>query len=104
MRKKQTRNEFRKYKKNGHPAYIYEKVGDKFRFLGITHSDVGEGVTKKRLEVNPNPEDKKPVYMKKTSEIDKVNRFGNVKKGWKLSEKDFEKVKKIRSAPGKSQK
>lgn len=37
--------------------------------------------------------------MKKTPEIDKTNRFGSVKKGWKLSEKDKEKVKKIRSAP-----
>ena len=26
--------------------------------------------------------------MKKTPEIDKTNRFGSVKKGWKLSEKD----------------
>ena len=39
------------------------------------------------------------TYMKKTPEIDKTKRFGSVKKGWKLSEKDKEKVKKIRSAP-----
>ena len=98
-RRAQPRNEFRKYKKSGHPAYIYEKIGDEFIFLGITHNSVGEGTTKIRLEASPNPEDKKTTYMKKTPEIDKTNRFGSVKKGWKLSEKDKEKVKKIRSAP-----
>lgn len=57
---------------------------------------------------------KKKVFTKKRTRGGKIpqgrtlstkdNYFGSVKKGWKLSEKDKEKVKKIRSAPGKSQK
>lgn len=105
MTKKQPRNEFRKHKKSGHPAYIYEKVGNEFRFLGITHSKIGARI---KLEKNPDPDDDKPAYIKINAEQDKENRFGERKIGWKFSPADKKKVAKIvkgnkkRSAPSES--
>ncbi len=110
MARKQPRDEFRKYKKSGHPAYIFEKVGDEFRFLGITHSKIDKGTTNIELEKNPDPEDNGTAYIKIKSEQDKQNRFGEAKKKWKLHSNDKKKVAKIiksnkkRSAPSKSRK
>ena len=48
--KESKRNEFRKSKDNGHPAYIYAKVGNSYEFIGITHSDLTNGVKNIKLE------------------------------------------------------
>lgn len=108
--RKQPRNEFRKHKKSGHPVYIYEKVRGKFRFLGITHSDVGEGKTKIKLERNPDPNNNHTAYIKLNAEEDKENRFGERKNKWQFGIEDKKKVTQIiknnkkRSAPSKSHK
>ena len=110
MARKQPRNEFRKYKKSGHPSYIFEKVGNEFRFLGITHSNIDKETSKIKLERNPDPEDDGDAYIKTEVEEAKQNRFGKVKRGWELSPNDKKKVAKIiksnkkRSAPSKSRK
>lgn len=47
------RDEFRKNRSKGaggHPVYIYAKVGNRYRFLGITHSPVTQGVKNIPLE------------------------------------------------------
>lgn len=104
----QRRNEFRKHKPSGHPAYIYEKVGDEFRFIGITHSKISRGVKNIELDVNPDPDDTEKAYLKRKPEIDKTNKFRERKNGWKFSDKDKDKPQKIieeskkRSAPRKS--
>lgn len=107
---RQPRNEFRKHKKSGHPAYIYEKVDDEFVFIGITHSEITNDTKNIRLEQNPDPNDKRTAYAKPVSESDKQNRFGKRKKDWKIGNKDRQKVDEIisankkRSAPSKSRK
>lgn len=107
---KQPRDEFRKHKKSGHPAYIYEKVGEEFVFLGITHSDISKDTKNIKLDKNPNPQDNRMAYVKPKSEKDTQNHFGPRKKDWKLDDNDKKKVGKIiqdnkkRSAPGKSKK
>lgn len=107
---KQPRDEFRKCKKSGHPAYIYEKVGDEFVFLGITHSELSKDAKNIKLERNPDPSDKRTAYVKTKSQSDKQSRFGSRKKDWKLDDADKKVVEKIikdnkkRSAPGKSKK
>lgn len=74
-RKKQSRSEFRKHKRSGHPAYIYAKVGDEFTFLGITHAPITNGMKNIQLDTNPDPSDSSSVYVKRTIESDKANRF-----------------------------
>lgn len=88
----QSRNEFRDYKKSGHPAYIYQRVGNEYRFLGVTHSPVTRGMKNIKLDKNPNPFDRETAYIKPNSEKDKTTSFGEVKRGWKLSLSDKEKV------------
>ncbi len=97
MSKKQSRNEFRKHKPSGHPKYIYEKDGDEFRFLGITHSDTSKGCANIQLEQNPEPNsaDPRPSYVETKSETDKQRNFRRVLKGWKFGDKDKEAVKEI---------
>lgn len=96
--------------RSGHPAYIYAKVGDEFIFLGITHAPITNGMKNIQLDTNPDPSDSFSVYVKRTIESDKANRFGTIKRGWRFSDNDKMKVEKVimgkkrRSAPSKSKK
>ncbi|MCM1306483.1 MAG: hypothetical protein NC037_01030 [Bacteroides sp.] len=94
-RKNEPRNEIRDHKRSGHPAYIYEKVGDEYKFLGITHAPITRNMKNIPLEQNPNPQDKRPAYIKPKSEQDKKSQFGSRKKGWRLSKNDRATAKKI---------
>lgn len=95
-KKKQPRNEFREHKKSGHPTYIYEKVGDEYKFLGITHAPITRGMKNIPLEQNPDPTDKEKAYIKQKSEKDKTSQFKERKKGWKFSKSDREKINKLK--------
>ncbi len=94
--KETKKSEFRKNKKTEHPAYIYAKVGNKFKFLGITHADMTDGVKNIKLDKNPNPEDKKTAYVKTKAEKDNTNNFKKKEVGWKLSKSDKEKINKLK--------
>lgn len=90
------RDEFRTYKKSGHPAYIYEKVGGKYKFLGITESPVTQGVKNIKLEQNPEPDNPEHAYIKTKYEVNSENQFKERKKGWELTPSDKEKIKKYK--------
>ena len=79
MKKKQTpltkrkrKNEFRYHdvkvltkkgkKKIKHPSYIFEEQGNIYRYHSITHSSSIDGITLKKLRINPNPKDKRDAY------------------------------------------
>lgn len=94
-KKYQPRNEFRKHKRSGHPAYIFAKVDDEFLFLGITHADVTRGIKNIQLDSNPDSKDNMPAYIKNVVEHDKSNQFSEPHKGWIFSEEDKEKVNKV---------
>ncbi len=89
------RNEFRKYKKSGHPAYIYAQIGDDFMFLGITHSPITRGIKNIKLDENPNINDDSVAYIKNNPQRDRQNQFDKEKLPFKLSEQDKKKVDKI---------
>ena len=98
-RQRQKRNEFRKInKKDGrrHPAYIYEKIGDEFRFIGITHSPITKETENIKLEKNPNPKDRSTAYVRPFPNKAKVSSFGKKIKGWFFGEKDKEKIEQIK--------
>lgn len=72
------KNEFRKNKSNGHPAHIYARIGNSYKFIGITHSKITSGVENIELDKNPNPKDKKQhllnhIMKKKKPTISKRN-------------------------------
>lgn len=94
--KETKRDEFRRNKKTQHPAYIFAKVGNSFKFVGITHSEVTEGMNNIKLEKNPNPKDKTTAYARPKTEKSKTNDFKQKEKTWKLSKSDKEKVNRIK--------
>jgi len=93
------RNHFRannSKKVRGHPTYIYKKVGDKYYFIGITHSEITHRTKNIKLNVNPNPNDVRESYMRPFSSEESIDLFGNKKKGWKLSKLDRKTVRSIK--------
>lgn len=92
--KKETKkNEFRRNKNTKHPTYVYAKTGNEYKFLGVTHAEVTQGIRNIKLEKNPNPKDKTTAYVRPKTQKDKVSRFEKKEKGWKLSKKDKDKIK-----------
>lgn len=92
------RNEFRANNSKdakGHPAYIFQKVGDEYRFIGITHSPITDRVRNIKLDKNPNPKDQRDSYARPKAKTEKIKRFGKKKKGWKLSKADKRKMREI---------
>ena len=68
------KDEFRRSKETQHPAYIYARVGNDYKFIGITHSNITKGVKNIKLDKNPNPEDEKTAYAIPQAEKSKVNK------------------------------
>ena len=100
------RNEFRRRRKGGegHPAHIYRKVGNTYVFIGITHSDVTRGVKNIKLDKNPNPNDKKPAYIKPTPERASTSEFHKKpEKGLSFASSDIPKVEEVKKKPIKDE-
>lgn len=92
-RKKEiVKNEFRKNKDTGHPTFIYARVGNDYKYIGLTHSPITDNVRNIELERNPNPVDTRTSYIRPKSEQAKTNRFKSKEKGWSFSQKDKEKI------------
>ena len=79
---------FRNAKYTGHPQYVYDEDGRKYKVVGITKSPITDGVLNIRLDVNPEPNNKKPAYIRpKTDSVEKG--VENVRlKGWKFAGSD----------------
>lgn len=88
------KDEFRTYKKTQHPTYIYAKVGNEFKYIGITHSTITRNIKNIQLDKNPNPYDNQTAYVHPYSGMDKVNMFKKKKNNWKMSNQDKSKLKK----------
>lgn len=80
------RPHFRKSRKTHHYGYIYEEKGDRYSFIGITHSPKTNG-NNVRLHDNPNPNDKTASYAVSFLDSDQKNRFGK-DIGWKVSKQN----------------
>jgi hypothetical protein len=99
------RDEFRRQtniKGQGHPAYIYKKIGNKYEFIGITHSEVERGVVNIKIDKNPNPKPRakdknRDTYVKPKAETAPTNELSKkTLKGWKFkTEKDKKTIKGI---------
>ena len=95
-KKVEKRDEFRTHKINGHPSYIYEKVGNRYKYLGVTHSKITQGTKNIELDQNPNPKDDQKAYVRPAPKQDKVKKFKNSPlKNWKMGESDKKKIKPL---------
>lgn len=93
---KRNRDEFRVNKDSGHPTYIYQKVGNEYKYIGITHSRITRGSKNIELEKNSNPKDKTTAYIKSSPQKAKTKRFKDKKTGWGFSKNDRKKVEKVK--------
>lgn len=78
---------FRRYKKSGHPALIVgervdEENNEEYRYRKVMHSERDGRHLNEKVEPNPDPNDKKPMYIGKRVRHDKKTEFGN-KLPWK---------------------
>lgn len=96
--KKRFQPHFRKAhngKFTGHPQYIYDEEGQKYKILGITSSPKTNGILNIELEANPEPKNPNKAYIRPKPDKEKKGAFGNRLKGWKFSEKDKKKVRTV---------
>ena len=83
---------FRHYKKSGHPALIVgEQVNEKreqeYRYRKVTHSEKDGRHLNDRIYPNPNPKDKKAMYIGKRVRHDKKDNFSKWKYPWEYPKK-----------------
>ncbi len=90
-------NAFARHKKSGHPNWIYEKHGNFYKHIGITHdSDDGKNIP---LEKNPEPGNDSQAYIKPNPEESRKENFKETYSGWKFADEDKQKVKKVQKKP-----
>jgi len=98
MKKKRFKSHFRFGKKilnNGHPTYIYAKVDNEYKFIGLTHAPVTKGIKNIKLDKNPNPKDEKISYARNRVFKASDDKFGNKLSHWEFCDSDKDKIKKI---------
>ncbi len=79
---------FRYYLKSGHPALIVgEQPVEEYRFRKVMHSPKDGKRTNEVVFPNPNPKDKKPMYIGKRVRHDKKDNFEKSALPWKYPKK-----------------
>lgn len=87
-KKKDTFPHFRKYKKSNHPALITgEKTKTEYNYRKVMHSERDGRHLNEKVYPNPNPKDKKPMYIGKRVRHDKKENFSKWKYSWKYKGK-----------------
>ena len=101
---KKFQRHFRKFKNSkltGHPQYVYDEEGRKYKVIGITESPMTNGVPNILLDKNPEPNNSKKAYIRpKPDSVDKGVRNKKLS-GWKFSESDKKKVQAVIDGKGK---
>ena len=102
-KRKSTKNkrldEFKKKKTKpgkGHPAYIYQKIGDNYVYVGITHSSITNDTKNIRLEKNPNPNDNRNAYFIPKPSKEKISNFGRKYTNWTINDNYKKKIKNLK--------
>lgn len=83
---------FRHYKKSGHPALIvgeqikgFEK--EEYKFRKVMHSEKDGGRRNEKVYPNPDPQDKKPMWIGKRIRHDEKKYFSEKPLPWKYKNK-----------------
>lgn len=90
--KKEKFPHFRYYKKSGHPALITaEHSKDEYKFRKVTHSEKEGNRKNEKVYPNPNPKDKRPMFIGKRVRHDKKKFFGSLILPWIYNSKHKKK-------------
>ncbi len=80
---------FRKYLKSNHPALIIgdnkSEKGEEYRFKKVTHSEKDGRHLNEKIVPNPDPKDKRPMYIGKRVRHDLKTNFAKKALSWKFS-------------------
>ncbi len=79
----------------GHPQYIYDEDGTKYKIIGITSAKNTNGVLNVELDVNPEPKNTKKAYIRPKPDSENKGAFGERLKGWRFVESDKKKVRNV---------
>lgn len=95
---------FRKFhgkQTTGHPTYVVDNDGKVYRVIGITESGVTNGISNIPLDKNPEPNSKKPAYIRPTLIVVPTGTKSTKLKGWKFAGSDKSKVQAVIDGKGK---
>lgn len=85
---KTTYPHFRYYRKSNHPALITaERSKDEYNYRKVMHSEKDGKRTNEKVYPNPDPKDKKPMYIGKRIRHDKKKNFEDKPLPWKYPNK-----------------
>ncbi len=88
MSKKENYPHFRYYKKSKHPALITgERSEEEYNYRKVMHSKKDGKRNNEEVYPNPNPKDKKPMYIGKRVRHDKKSFFEKYILPWKYPKK-----------------
>lgn len=90
---------FARNKKSGHPGWIYEKRGNYYAHIDITHSNKsGKNIP---LKDNPEPGNDSQAYIKPRPEKSRKEDFKEKYTNWHFSDRDMQTVKNVKKKPFK---
>ena len=78
-----------------HPSIVVGEENNKFANLGLTHAEKRGHHKNIMLSRNPNPQDKKPSYVRDDLKLDDMKYLKEVLNYKKLPQKDIDKIMKI---------
>lgn len=92
-------DEFRTYKKTGHPAHAYRRIKNKYKASLFTHDEYIKEtrIHTIHLHKNINPDDDEPSFVQPLPVIDTIDSFIQDKKykNWRIAKEDKETLGKI---------
>lgn len=87
-KKKETYPHFRYYRKSKHPALITaEHSKDEYKYRKVMHSEKDGKRSNEKVYPNPDPRDKRPMYIGKRVRHDKKKNFEDKPLSWKYPKK-----------------
>ena len=92
---------FRNAKFTGHPTYVYDEEGHKYKVIGITSSPSTNGIDNIALDTNPEPNNSKRAYIRPKPDMVEKGVENIRLKGWKFAASDKPKVQAVIDKGGK---
>lgn len=89
---------FRKFhskETTGHPSYVYDEHGNKYKIVSITSAPKTNNVLNIQLERNPEPGNKETAYIQPTTKQVAKGTKNKKLKGWSFSGADKKKVQAV---------
>ena len=95
---KKVKTHYRKNYKTNHPAYIFAYIPKtkEYKYIGITHSPVTDGIKNIKMADNPNPKDKSQSYFRPFASKGNEKIFSRYKYPWNTSKANGQIARKIK--------